>query len=415
MAVHTLFAREHNRIVRHLPRSLPAETRFQIARRVVGAEEQWITYSEFLPAMGVRLPRYRGYDPSVDAAITNEFATVGFRGHSMVHGEMEPVGHARTWSPAELRAFRAQGVEVVREDGALNLRIPLELTFDNPDLLRSLRVGPLLKGLAAERQYRNDEQIDDSVRSILFEVPKPGATPGACGLPRVSPSCFSLVQDLGAIDIQRGRDHGIPPYNALRAAYGLAPKRSYADITGEAGARFPSTPPVSASNPIDDPDILDFTHLADADGRTVRPGTDAARNEVVTARRRTPLAARLQAIYGPRNVDGVDAFVGMVSEPHVAGSELGELQLAMWRRQFQALRDGDRFFFANDPVLRVIRRRFGIDYRRSLATIIRANTGVTTQADVFRVLRAPAGTSDHPAAKNARSSARVSSGASSGR
>jgi peroxidase len=50
-AVHTLFAREHNRIVSLLPRALPEEQKFQIARRVVGAEEQYVTYNEFLPAM----------------------------------------------------------------------------------------------------------------------------------------------------------------------------------------------------------------------------------------------------------------------------------------------------------------------------------------------------------------------------
>jgi hypothetical protein len=50
-AVHTLFAREHNRIVGLLPSSLSNEQKFQIARRVVGAEEQYITYNEFLPAM----------------------------------------------------------------------------------------------------------------------------------------------------------------------------------------------------------------------------------------------------------------------------------------------------------------------------------------------------------------------------
>ena len=54
-AVQTLFAREHNRIVAALPRTLPATERFQIARRVVAAEQQYITYTEFLPAMGVRL------------------------------------------------------------------------------------------------------------------------------------------------------------------------------------------------------------------------------------------------------------------------------------------------------------------------------------------------------------------------
>ena len=64
----------------------------------------------------------------------------------------------------------------------------------------------------------------------------------------------------------------------------------------------------------------------------------------------------------------------MVSEPHVTGTEFGELQLAMWTSQFEALRDGDRFFYANDPVLEEIADVYGIDYRRTLADVIVANT-----------------------------------------
>ena len=62
-SMHTLFAREHNRIVASLARTrLSDEDKFQIARRIVGAEIEYITYNEFLPAMGVRLdpvPRLR--------------------------------------------------------------------------------------------------------------------------------------------------------------------------------------------------------------------------------------------------------------------------------------------------------------------------------------------------------------------
>ena len=59
-SIHTLFAREHNRIVAALPAPLSEEGKFQIARRVVGAEAQYITYNEFLPALGVRLGYYHG-------------------------------------------------------------------------------------------------------------------------------------------------------------------------------------------------------------------------------------------------------------------------------------------------------------------------------------------------------------------
>lgn len=55
-SIQTLLAREHNRIVASLPADLAATDKFEIARRVVGAEVQRITYEEFLPALGVRLP-----------------------------------------------------------------------------------------------------------------------------------------------------------------------------------------------------------------------------------------------------------------------------------------------------------------------------------------------------------------------
>src|SRR5438034_9302077 len=80
-ATHTLFAREHNRIVAALPSLLSEEDKFQIARRVVGAELQFITYNEFLPALGVQLVPYHGYDPGANATLGNEFAVVGYRAH----------------------------------------------------------------------------------------------------------------------------------------------------------------------------------------------------------------------------------------------------------------------------------------------------------------------------------------------
>jgi hypothetical protein len=394
-AVHTLFAREHNRIVSLLPDTLSEEDKFQIARRVVGAEEQYVTYHEFLPALGVRLPSYQGYDPSVDASLANEFATVGYRVHSMIHGELEPEAPVGSYSKQQLDAFEAEGIQAEEERDKVRLAIPLDLAFGNPDLLQEVGLAPLLKGFATERQYRNDEQIDDALRSILFQVPKPGTRdPSACGNPVVNPACFREVQDLGAIDVQRGRDHGMPSYNQLRTAYGLAPKASYTAITGESTASFPHDRLIDAHDPIDDPDILDFTELRDDDGNIVRPGTDEAEEEVADATRRTTLAARLRALYGAGNVDEVDAFVGMLAEPHLPGTQFGELQLAIWTKQFEALRDGDRFFYLNDPLLATIRQWYGIDYRQTLAAIIRANAGVTSQPDVFKVPAAPA---DEPA------------------
>jgi hypothetical protein len=275
---------------------------------------------------------------------------------------------------------------VGRDEGDVELVIPLGLAFGNPDLLQAVGLGPLLKGLGGERQYRNDEQIDESLRSILFQIPKPGSgDSGVCASATVQPGCFSVVQDLGAIDIQRGRDHGIPRYNQLRTAYGLAPKSSYVAITGESTEHFPRDGQIDRRDPIDDPSILDFTRLADQDGEVIAPGSEEAGEDAVTGVRRTTLAARLRGVYGAGKVDKVDAFVGMLSEPHVRGTEFGELQLAIWTRQFEALRDGDRFFYLNDPELDTIKETYGIDYRQRLADIIEMNTGESIAPNVFKV------------------------------
>lgn len=372
-ATHTLFVREHNRIVAALPRDLPEEVKFAIARRVVGAEQQWITYTQFLPAMGVELPPYGGYDPTVDPSITNEFATVGFRAHSQIHGELETEIPLDRIGPDELAALEAEGVEVTVVGDAAEIAVPLNVAFGNPGLLRGIGLGNVLAGLGGEPQYANDEMIDNQLRSVLFQIPRPEIdNPEQCLDGTTLAGCFTGVMDLGAIDIARGRDHGMPTYNQMRVAFGLEPADSFTDVTGETTDAFPSDPELESDPTIDDPNILDFVTLTDGDGSRLEPGSDEAEEGVVAATRRTTVASRLKSIYG--TVERLDAFTGMLGEPHVEGTEFGPLQLAMWTNQFTALRDGDRFFYANDGVLEDIKHVFGIDFRRTLAEVIADNT-----------------------------------------
>ncbi|WP_083915201.1 peroxidase family protein [Ilumatobacter nonamiensis] len=374
-AVHTLFALEHNRIVDLLPDDMDEQTKFEIAQRSVAALQQYITYNEFLPAMGVDLDDSTGYDPTVDPSISNEFATVGYRAHSAIHGEFEGQIDRSEISDEQIEALRAGGVEVTDDGATVEFAIPLGVAFGNPGLLTEVGLGNMLAGLASEAAYANDEQIDNQLRSVLFQVPGPDVeNPADCLDGTEIAGCFTVVNDLGAIDVIRAADHGMPSYNDLREAYGLDRVEAFTDITGEATDEFPDDPEIDAANPIDDPSILDFVLLADGDGNELEAGTDAADGETVTAERRTTTAARLRAIYG--DVDEVDAFTGMVSEVHVAGTEFGELQLAMWTAQFAALRDGDRFFYGNDDALAAIEADYGIDYQRSLADVIVENTDV---------------------------------------
>jgi RNA polymerase sigma factor (sigma-70 family) len=122
------------------------------------------------------------------------------------------------------------------------------------------------------------------------------------------------------------------------------------------------------------PDALDFVRLFDGQGSVIPLGSDEAKENARFGIRRSSVAARLKAIYG--SVDRVDAFVGMIAERHLPGSEFGALQYLAWKRQFQALRDGDRFFYANDPLLGAIEHRFGISFRHRLSDLIALNTDV---------------------------------------
>jgi hypothetical protein len=315
--------------------------------------------------MGINLPAYSGYNPSINATLSNEFATTGYRAHSMIHGEFEVEAELARYSQAQLDAFEAQGIEVEIDGDEVALVIPLNVAFFNPTLVPQIGLGPMLQALGLEPQYKNDEQIDNQLRSVLFQVPVSG-NPECLDGPEL-PACFQGVLDLGAIDIERDRDHGMPTYNQMRQAYGLPARTSFTQITGESTSAFP------AGSGVDNPNSLDFTQLTDLFGISFAPNPD--RDTAIRATRRSTTAARLQALYG--NVNSVDAFAGMVAEPHIAGSEFGELQRAIWTREFQRLRDGDRFFFGNQTAaLDSIRTTYGIDFRRNLGDIIAQNTDI---------------------------------------
>ena len=90
---------------------------------------------------------------------------------------------------------------------------------------------------------------------------------------------------------------------------------------------------------------------------------------------------RLEQAYG--NVDSIDVWVGGLAEDPVLGSHLGELFHFIVKMQFEALRDGDRYWYEkilnNTELAEVQSTR--------LSDVIRRNTGIGNelQDDVFHV------------------------------
>jgi hypothetical protein len=296
-AMHTLFVREHNRLAKKIAANHPdfsGDRIYERARRIVGAQMQAITFNEYLPALLGRraLAPYQGYKPDVDASIANIFSAALYRyGHSAL-------------SPTLLR-LNKQGKEI--RHGNLRLRdaffAPYRITDEGG-------IEPLLRGLANQACEEIDVYLVDDVRNFLF------GEPGLGGF------------DLAALNIQRGRDHGLPSYNETLAGFGLQPARTFADITSK-----------------------------------------------------SEIQARLASTYS--SVDDIDVWVGALAEDHVPGGMVGELLFVAIKEQFERLRDGDRFWYErvlSHQELRVVKQS-------TLANIIRRNTRISKEIsnDVFRV------------------------------
>ena len=88
--LHTVFVREHNRLVDRIAETHPeytSEQQYQLARKLVGAEVEAITYNNFLPALlgnGQAVPKATGYiyNSGVSPVITTAYSDAAFRfGH----------------------------------------------------------------------------------------------------------------------------------------------------------------------------------------------------------------------------------------------------------------------------------------------------------------------------------------------
>jgi peroxidase len=227
MSFHTLLMREHNRIADTLAQLNPQwedETVFQETRRVVVAIIQHITYNEYVPVLlgqqtAANLKLTPGsdfrYNPDLDPRVANEYsASYGRFGHSMIRSQYSRVdssfdtsGHA----PFLLRHsyFRSTHIYDQSEGG-------LE------SIVRGMIKDPLMKV---------DRWFSDELSKHLFE------TSDDLGRP------FHF--DLVSINIQRGRDHGVPGYTTFREFCNLPPVRSWDDMTlfvqGDSVAMFRQT------------------------------------------------------------------------------------------------------------------------------------------------------------------------------
>lgn len=262
LAMHIIWMREHNKVCDELAAAFPRwhdEHLYQTARAIVIAEYQSIVYDEWLPLLlgeGVVPSSDYVYDANIDPSIMAIFSTAAFRfGHTMVGSYLWRLGPGP------------------RDKADLEL-VPLRKVFFEPALVQEYGIDDFLRGGAWHHCKEVDSKVVDELRNFLFtEDENRGHL------------------DLVALNIQRGRDMGLPTFNALRDLFGL---KAYSTFY----------------------DFIDDDHLAAASERVYE-----------------------------YDVDQCDALYGGFAERPFPGSIVGETFHVIIKDQFTKIRDGDRFFF----------------------------------------------------------------------
>ncbi|XP_029163989.1 peroxidasin homolog [Nylanderia fulva] len=305
LAMHTIWLREHNRLARALREMNPhwnGEKLYQEARRIVGAEMQHITYQHWLPrvfgpTINDFVSSYRGYDPSVDASISNVFATAALRfGHSLIQPRLERLNASYQSIP----------------QGPLDLR---DAFFAPWRLVDEGGIDPLIRGMyaTAAKLKLPEQNLNVELTEQLFR------------------SAHAVALDLAAMNIQRGRDHGIPGYLEWRDYCNMSRAETFEHLAGEISS-----------------------------GR---------------------VRQKLRELYGhPGNID---VWVGGILEDQLPGEKVGPLFKCLLLEQFQRTRDGDRFWYQNLGVFRA--EQLAQIQQVSLARILCDNGDNITQVqpDVF--------------------------------
>lgn len=131
--------------------------------------------------------------------------------------------------------------------------------------------------MSSQRALRRDEFITPELTNHLFQT-----------------EAFPFGLDLAAINIQRGRDHGIASYTSWRHPCGLSPIQNWDDLSKVVGVES---------------------------------------------------ARRISFAY--KSVHDIDLFVGGISEKPVVGGIVGPTFACIIAQQFSNLRKGDRFWYEN--------------------------------------------------------------------
>ncbi|ERE68517.1 thyroid peroxidase-like protein [Cricetulus griseus] len=246
---------------------------------------------------------YEGYDPNVNPTVSNIFSTAAFRfGHATVH-------------PLVRR------LDIDFQDHTDLPRLQLHDVFFRPwRLIQEGGLDPIVRGLLARpaKLQVQEQLMNEELTEKLFVLSNSGTL------------------DLASLNLQRGRDHGLPGYNEWREFCGLS-----------------------------------------------RLETSAEMSRAITNR---SVVNKIMDLY--KHADNIDVWLGGLAEDFLPGARTGPLFACIIGKQMKALRDGDRFWWENSHVFTDAQRQ-ELE-KHSLPRVICDNTGLTrVPVDAFHTGKFP--------------------------
>ncbi|XP_044515496.1 thyroid peroxidase [Gracilinanus agilis] len=270
---------------------------------------QVITLRDYIPKiLGPRafeqyVGPYKGYDPTVNPTISNIFSTAAFR---FAHATIHPV----------VRRLD----ERFQDHPDLPKLLLHEVFFSPWRLIKEGGLDPVIRGLLASpaKLQIQDQIMNEELTEKLFVLSDNGTL------------------DLASLDLQRGRDHGLPGYNDWREFCGLQRLETQTDL--------------------------------------------------YTAITNRSIVEKIMELY--KHPNNIDVWLGGLAENLLPDARTGPLFACIIGRQMKALREGDRFWWENKHVFTEAQRHELEQH--SLSRLICDNTGLTTvPADAFQLGRFP--------------------------
>eukprot|EP00850_Spirogloea_muscicola_P011185 SM000068S20617 [mRNA] locus=s68:648772:656521:+ [translate_table: standard] len=286
LSFQVLWFRHHNWYCEQLKLQQPTwtdEQLFHRARQFVVATYQHILMDEWLPAwLGpvVTIPAYDGHKPKTFPSVPVEFQSAAMRfGHTLV----TPGVFLRD-KTCNFRDMNPKADPHTVLSGKHNIRT-CNSYFNSPTVLTHVTIEEVFMGLASQRCEREDNIITEDLRGFVFGPPE-----------------FDR-RDLMAINIQRGRETGLPDFQTARREYGLPEYKTFEEIVaGQEGTDDDGTPT------------------------------------------KDRLARKLKELYN-NDINNIDIWVGGILETTRNGP--GALFKAILLNVFTSLREADRWWYEN--------------------------------------------------------------------